>query len=418
MRISTNEFLAGTLADILGQETSVNQLNQEIASGQTMQSAIDDPAGAGLALSTAGQIQQLSFDTANAQSGTATIQNSLASLQGVSTLLSQIQSVAVQAANGTMNASDRAALAGTVNSALQQLIQLANTQSADGSFIFAGSKTNAAPFVVQTNGKIAFNGDADTSSIAIAPSLSVPVSMSGQNIFMNIPSGNGSFSASASGGNTGTAYVTPAAVTSASQVLAEHLANTQFVVTFGAVAPDGSQAYTVTSGTGAPGSAGFTATSGTVASGSFASGAGLNFGGMNLNVGGTPAAGDKFVVATSQNTDVFTIVQNLAAALGTTANQNDAQQLIENAMAELGTAQTTVLSAQATLGGNLSDIQSVQSLDQNSSTTQKAQLSSLQTANLPQVITNYNEGVIALQAAESAFARIQSLSLFQMIGPG
>jgi len=416
IRISTNEFMTGTLADILAQETSVNQLNQEIASGQTMQSAVDDPAGAGLALSTAGQIQQLSFDTANAQSGAATIQNSLASLQGINTLLSQIQSVAVQAANGTMNASDRAALAGTVNSALQQLIQLANTQSADGSYIFAGSKSAAAPFVVQTNGRIAFNGDADTASVTIAPSLSVPVSMSGQNIFMNIPSGNGSFSASASGANTGTAYVTPAAVTNASQVLAEHLANTQFVVTFGAVSPTGSQTYTVTSGTGSPGTSGFAATSGVVTSGSFASGAGLNLGGMNLNVGGTPASGDKFVVATSQNTDIFTIVQNLATALSATANKNDAQQLIENAMAELGTAQTTVLGAQATLGGNLSDIQSVQSLDENASTTQKAQLSSLQTANLPQVITNYNEGVIALQAAEAAFARIQNLNLFQMIG--
>src|SRR6185312_12105782 len=416
IRISTNEFMTGTLADILAQETSVNQLNQEIASGQTMQSAVDDPAGAGLALSTAGQIQQLSFDTANAQSGAATIQNSLASLQGINTLLSQIQSVAVQAANGTMNASDRAALAGTVNSALQQLIQLANTQSADGSYIFAGSKSAAAPFVVQTNGRIAFNGDADTASVTIAPSLSVPVSMSGQNIFMNIPSGNGSFSASASGANTGTAYVTPAAVTNASQVLAEHLANTQFVVTFGAVSPTGSQTYTVTSGTGSPGTSGFAATSGVVTSGSFASGAGLNLGGMNLNVGGTPASGDKFVVATSQNTDIFTIVQNLATALSATANKNDAQQLIENAMAELGTAQTTVLGAQATLGGNLSDIQSVQSLDENASTTQKAQLSSLQTANLPQVITNYNEGVVALQAAEAAFARIQNLNLFQMIG--
>jgi len=418
MRISTNEFMTGTLADILAQETSVNQLNQQIASGQTMQTAVDDPAGAGLALSTAGQIQQLSFNTANAQSGAATIQNSLASLQGVGTLLAQIQSIAVQAANGTMNASDRAALAGTVNSALQQLVQLANTQSADGRYIFAGSQSGAAPFVVQSNGQVAFNGDADTTSIAIAPSLSVPISMSGQNIFMNIPSGNGSFSASASGGNTGTAYVTPAAVTNASQVLAEHLGNTQFVVTFGPVAANGSQSYTVTSGTGSPGTPGFTATSGIVSSGSVASGGGLNFGGMSLNVGGTPAAGDKFVVATSQNTSIFAIVQKLAAALGSTANKNDAQQQIENAMAELGSAQTTVLGAQATLGGNLSDIQSVQQLDENASTTQKAQLSSIQTANLPQVITNYNEGVIALQAAESAFARIQNLNLFQMIGSG
>lgn len=417
MRISTNEFLLGSLNDIMSQESTVNQLNQEISSGQTMQSPLDDPAGAGAAISVAGQIQQLSFDSANAQSGAETIQDSLNSLQGVSTILSQVNATAVQAANGTMNSADRQALAGTVRSALNQLIQLANTQNSNGQFLFGGSRSDAAPFTIEANGQVVFNGDAGSSSIDIAPSLSVPVTMSGQGIFMNIPTGNGSFSTAASGSNTGSAYATPDAVTNAAQVTAEHLAGTEFVVTFGATNPNGSLAYTVTSGTGSPGTSGFAASSGVVTSGSFTSGSGLSFGGMSIGIDGAPATGDKFVVATSQNTSVFQILQNLVSAL-TTPNQNGtaAQQQIESALGELGSAQTSVLGAQATLGGNLSDIQSVQSLDGSANLSEQEHLSNLQSANLPQVITSYNEGVVALQAAEEAFARIQSLNLFQIVG--
>jgi len=47
MRISSNEFLLGSLNDLLNQESNVNQLNQEIATGQTMLDATTDPAGAG-----------------------------------------------------------------------------------------------------------------------------------------------------------------------------------------------------------------------------------------------------------------------------------------------------------------------------------------------------------------------------------
>jgi flagellar hook-associated protein 3 FlgL len=416
MRVSTSEFLTGSLNDILSQETTVNQLNQEIATGQTMQSAVDDPAGASSALTIAGQIQQLSFDTTNAQSGTASIQNGLDSLQGVSTLLAQVRDTAVQAANGTANGADRQALAGTVQSALQELIQLGNSQNSEGQYLFSGSKSQSAPFTVEANGQVVFNGDDGSTSINVAPSLSVPVTVSGQGIFMNIPTGDGSFSVAASGSNVGDAYGTPSAVTNASQLLAEHLAGTEFVVSFGSANPGGGTNYTVTSGTGSPGSAGFAATSGVVTSGVFTSGSGLNFGGMNLTVAGTPATGDKFVVATSQNTSIFQVLQNLTAAL--TSNQSGplVQQQIENALAELGSAQTSVLSAQATLGGNLSDIQSIQSLDSTASTAQQTQLSTLQSANLPQVMTNYNEGVVALQAAEEAFSRIQNLNLFSIIG--
>ncbi|HEY5208117.1 MAG TPA: flagellar hook-associated protein FlgL [Stellaceae bacterium] len=419
MRISTSEFLLGSLADMMNQESNVNALNQQIASGQTMQSALDNPAGAGAALSLQGQINHLSVDSANAQSGVQSIENSLGSLQSVSTILAQIKTTAIQAANGTISDDDRHALAATVQSALQQLVQVGNTQSSDGQYLFGGSRTASAPFAIQPSGQVVFTGDGGASSLEIAPSLAVPVTLSGQGIFMNIPGGNGSFSVAASGSNTGHAYAVAGGVTSASQLQAEQLAGTQFVVTFGAASPNGSMAYSVTSGTGSPGAAGFTASSGIVASGSFAPGAGLTIGGMDVGINGTPAAGDSFVVAPSQNVSVFQILQSLQTTLAMPGGATSAisQQQIQNVLAELESAQTSVLGAQATLGGNLSNIQSVQAQDTATSTQAQAQLSGLQSANLPQVLTNYNEGIVSLQASEQAFARIQNLSLFSVIGP-
>ena len=70
MRISTNEFLLGSLDDLLTQQSNANELNRQIATGQAMLDAATDPAGAGVALQVSGELQQLAYDTQNAQSAT------------------------------------------------------------------------------------------------------------------------------------------------------------------------------------------------------------------------------------------------------------------------------------------------------------------------------------------------------------
>src|SRR5580704_14308960 len=98
MRISTNEFLLGSLNDMLAQQQNVNQLNQEIATGQTLLSPADDPGGASQLIGLANQVGQLTYDTANGQAATQTIQNGVSTLQQVTTLLTQLQQIAQAAA--------------------------------------------------------------------------------------------------------------------------------------------------------------------------------------------------------------------------------------------------------------------------------------------------------------------------------
>jgi flagellar hook-associated protein 3 FlgL len=417
MRISTNEFLLGSLADLMQQQNNVNQLNREIATGQTMLSAADDPGGAGQVVGLTNQVGTLAYDTANGQAAKATLQNGVSTLQQVANLLVQLRQSAIAAANGGTNQSDRQADITAAQSLLQQLVQLANTQGANGGYLFAGSRSNAQAFSQLPNGQVVFNGDAGSNQVTIAPSLNVASSISGQNIFMNVPAGTDGIAVAAAGGNTGGAYAVAQGVTSRSQVTAATLAGTQYDISFSG--SGSSLTYQVTSGHGAPGSAGYTATSGVVASGSYAAGSDLVFGGLQVQVSGTPAAGDNFAVQPGATTSLFQTVQDLITALGmpqsTSAQATQAQQALQNVIASLDGAQGSVLSAQGTLGSNLAEIQSVQAQTSAQSADANSAISNLQSASLPQVLANYSEAVTALQAAQLSFAKVQNLTLFQYL---
>lgn len=419
MRISTNEFLQGSLNDLLAQQSSVNQLNREIATGETLLSPADDPGAAGQVVGLANQIGQLTYDAANGQAASQTLQNGVGALQQVTNLLVQLRQNAESIANGTSTPSDRQSAIVSAQSTLQQLVQLANTQGPNGGYLFAGSKSNAPAFSTLPTGQVVFNGDSATNQAQIAPSLDVASTISGQGVFMNIPAGTGGVGVSANSANTGAAYALAGGVTSVSQVTAASLAGTQYDISFSG--GGSSLTYTVTSGTGAPGSAGFNASSGVVTSGSYVPGSDIAFAGVDIKASGTPAAGDSFAVKPGASSSLFQTVQDLISALqmpqGTGAQVTLAQQALQNVLANLGGAQTSVLSAQATLGTSLAEIQSVQTQTSAQSANASTQMSNLQSANLPQVLANYSESLTALQAAQLAFAKVQGLTLFADIRP-
>jgi flagellar hook-associated protein 3 FlgL len=144
---------------------------------------------------------------------------------------------------------------------------------------------------------------------------------------------------------------------------------------------------------------------------------GLSFGGVQMTFDGTPAAGDNFVMRTSQNTTVFQALQDVITALNAPIDspagaRSISNQMVQNSLSTLQQAQNSLLSTEATMGSTLAEIQSVQDQDNNVSTADQVSLGNLQGGNLPQVIMQFNEGVTALQAAQAAYSKISGLSLF------
>jgi len=419
MRISTSQFFLSSLNDMLAQEGKVSQLNQQIATGQTLTDATQDPAGAAGVLNLAKQIAQVTTDGTTAQNSANSVNETLSVMNEINNLLNQVRSTALQGAAATTPSAQRQALAGQVQSSLAELIQLANTQLPNGQYIFGGSQSTNQPFQ-QLAGTVVYNGDAGVQNVEIAPALQVPVTVSGQAAFMRVPDGNGSFAVSAGGANTGQAVATLGAVVNPALVATEHLNDTQFQVAFSA-GPGTSIAYTVTSGTGAPGSPSFIASSTVVASGTYSGGSlGLSFGGVNVSFDGTPSAGDSFTVRTSQNTTVFQAIQDVINGLNAPIDsppgaRSIADQMIQGSLSTLQQAQNSLLSTEATMGTTLAEINAVQAQDNNVTTADQVALGNLQGGNLPQTIMQFNAGVTALQAAQAAYGKISGLSLFNVI---
>jgi flagellar hook-associated protein 3 FlgL len=140
---------------------------------------------------------------------------------------------------------------------------------------------------------------------------------------------------------------------------------------------------------------------------------------MQIQVTGSPAAGDGFTVQPGATSSLFQTAQDLVTALGlpqnTAAQAALAQQALQNVIASISGAQTSVLSAQGVLGTGLAQIQSVQTQTTAESADANSAISNLQSASLPQVLANYSEAVTSLQAAQLSFAKVQNLTLFQYL---
>jgi flagellar hook-associated protein 3 len=206
MRVSTQEFYQSSLYSLLNQQSTLNNLSQQLSTGNALINPTNDPVGNAQVLDLNTKIANLgSYQQSNtyAQQG---LSMSSSTLQSVGTLMNQVQQLAVQMNNATVNSNDLQNAVTTMQGNLQQLVQLANTQDANGTYIYGGSNAQTPPFQLQSDGTVQYMGDSSQKTLQIGPGLTTPVSQAGNAIFMNVPAGNGTFTVTASGSN----YLNPA----------------------------------------------------------------------------------------------------------------------------------------------------------------------------------------------------------------
>ena len=418
--ISSNQFYAGGLSGMLQQQSLLGTLSQELSTGNALVNPSSQPVAVAQNVSITAQIGQLAGFTQNGSNAQQSLQLESSTLQSVGTLVDQVRQLALQMNNGTISAQQLQNAGTQMQGYLQQLVQYGNTQDGQGNYLFAGSRNQTQPFVLQANGQVQYQGDGGQNQLALGSSLSTAVGDPGNAIFMNIPGGNGSFSVAASGSNTGGASLGPGTVNNpglAQQVLLVN--GTEYQISFSTPASGSGLDYTISSGSGAA-----FASSGAVASGSFSSGMSIGLPpganpAIEVPVVGSPAAGDSFTIAGSQPQSLFATFQSLQQALSATpAGSGSAArraQAISNALASLDQAQTVLLGTQSAIGSRLQQVQAVQTQNSGVTLQLQTQQASIASINYPQVITQYQQSLTALQAAESAFSKLQGLSLFKYL---
>ena len=404
MRIATNTFYNNALYGIEQERTQLSALNQELATGKKVNTPSDNPS----AFANGERLQADMSALGQYTSDDARLSDQLGlaskTLDAALTTLSSVKSLALQAANGTSNAANRAALVKQVESAKAQLLSLANTRSGSGQYLYSGSKGLSAPFYEQPGGQVIYRGDGASGTISSAPDASVTALLSGM-VFAAIPQGNAYGTVSAASSNTGSALAVMPGITSPAAATTFRNGTSPYSVSFASVA--GSLQYTIQQG------------GTTVGTGTFTSGTTLTMGGISVRFDGTPAAGDQFTLSPSRPQSLFDTVDQLAGALAqpvsTAAERAQNTQQIDTVLNNLSQAHTSLLAQQSTIGVSMNALKETQTANAMQQNNDTRTLSTEVDANIPKVMTTLNERQTALTAAMKAFSAVASLSLFKYL---
>ncbi|HEY4443886.1 MAG TPA: flagellar hook-associated protein FlgL [Steroidobacteraceae bacterium] len=397
MRVTQNLNQAQFVAALNTLESNLSQTQNQISSNLSFTTPSQNPVAAG-AVTNYNQalLQSQQYDT-NANSAQTRLSTEDTSLSQVQNALQSLRDLALQANSGTLSSQDRSALATQATQIQATLVSLANTQDGNGEYIYGGFATQSQPFALSATGAT-YSGDQGQRQVQIAAGQTVAVGDSGAVVFNQIKTGNGTFTAAAGAGNTGTGVLgastvaNPAAYDGGTYAINFTAANTYEV-------RDSNNVL--------------------VTSGSYTAGQSIAFRGVQVAINGAPAAGDTFSVAPSANQSVFTTVQNLISALQSGASSPVAQAALNNsvntAINNIDQALNQTSNVRSSVGGRLNSITTQQSVSSSQQIQLQSSISSLQSLDYASAITKLNEQNTTLSAAMQAYTLTQGLSLFKYI---
>jgi flagellin len=141
--INTNIASLNAQRNLNASQSSLQTSLQRLSSGLRINSAKDDAAGLAISNRMTSQINGLDQASRNANDGISLAQTAEGGLSTATDLLQRMRTLAVQSANGTNSASDRASLQQEVGQLQQELNRVANTTQFNGQNLLDGTLTNA-----------------------------------------------------------------------------------------------------------------------------------------------------------------------------------------------------------------------------------------------------------------------------------
>ena len=399
MRVSTSWIQQQSVSSMLNRQSDLSNINTQLSTGKRINQPSDDPVGAARAL----DLTHLTADTAqyqrNITSANARLSLEDQTLSNITGVLGRVRTLVLQAANGSQTDETRGDIAAELSQLREQLLGQANSTDSQGEYIFAGNRTGTQPFASQSG--ISYLGDDGQRMVAAGPGLQVATGDPGSAVFVNVPTGNGTFAISASATNSGTAVAGASSVTDPSASPSAWDGGSYSIVFTAA------DAYEVRDSGGA-----------VLDSGSYdaSKGGSVTFRGAQVAFSGAPDTGDTFALGASKKQDVFTTLDNLITTLrtpngGGAQTQND----INTQFVNLDQAIDTITRTRGQVGARMNALDQQGGLNDDLTLQYKSALSDVQDVNYYDAISQLSAQTTALQAAQQTFTKIQGSKLFDYL---
>ena len=396
-RISTAQIHNSALSQMMAKSTALAKTQNQIAAGTRILTPADDPIGAAQALELDRALSESQQHDKNVTAATNRLSFEEQSLSDATSLLQRIRDLTVEANNPTLDDGARKSILSEVQVRYQDLVDLANRKDTNGEYLFSGYSTLTQPFV-KTGNTVTYQGDDGTRVLQTGPSQRITDGHPGSAVFMNIQQGNGTFTTTPAGTNTGNGVVDGGSITNAAAWTPGN-----FTIHF--TTPTD---YEVLDSTNTQ-----------VSTGTYTPGSAITFNGIQVTIEGQPAANDAFNVAPAGTEDMFSTISNLMTTLQRPSSTDAQNALFASEMGsslqQIDNSLARISDVRAEVGARLSVLSDAQDDQQNRQLDLKTQLSQIRDLDYADAITNLNIQLAGLQAAQQSYAKISNLNLFNYL---
>ncbi len=409
MRIATSQIFSSGLRGIQDSQAAVARTQAEISAGKRVLTPGDDPVAATLVDRIRQDVARSDQYLRNINVAQRDLQQQEAQISSVEDTLYRLRELFVSAGNGGYGASERATIAAELESKALELQAFFNAQSASGEFSFGGYQGSSTPFVTRPGGAVEYRGDTGQRSLQVSTGVDIVVTGNGRDLFENIPAANNTFATRVGSANTGSGNIDFGRIVD--QAAYDAAFPDDIVLSFDApLGPDSFSAYRKDRNTGA-----LTL----VSTQAFASGSPVVVAGAQVQIVGTPAAGDEFVLEASNRQPLITTVQRLAATLRDTddspAGNAERSAAVAEALGNLSLAESHVFSRHAELGARLNLVDTAREEQKQSKLINEELLSQVENLDYNEAISRLSFQSFVLEAAQKSLAKVSGLSLFDYL---
>jgi flagellar hook-associated protein 3 FlgL len=399
MRISSIEQFQQGIDSILNQQAKLNQTQLQLATGKKVLKPSDDPAVATQLLNLSSlKANNLQYDrNINTALNELELQESVLASSG--NVLQRVRELVIQANNGTQSEQSHKAIADEISNLTSELLQLANTKSPSGEYIFAGYNSRTPAFAKSGTGFI-YQGDQGQRLLQVSEDTQLAVRDNGADVFQGMMTGDGRFILETPASNTGDGLVKMSSTIDA--------ISDNYTITFIQANPGDPLLYSVLG-----------EDVGAVATGAFKPGEAINFNGVSIEVEGTPTNGDSYQINRSVRQDVFQSVQAIASALlagtETGAKSSKLANDLGQSISTMDQALEHLQSRRTIVGNRLQALDTRASENADGLVRLERQTSELNDLDFAEAVSRLNLQTTALQAAQQSYIKIQGLSLFNYL---
>jgi len=404
VRISTSQITSSGVRELLRRQADIQHTQLQLSTQLRVLKPSDDPVAATAINSLSAEIDQLQQFNRNSDAADASNKLEETVLSSVTDILFRVRELTVSLGNGAYSREAYQNIGVELNERLNEIMGLANTQNANGDYLFSGSQVNQQAFTKDAAGNISYQGDQSQRLLRVSSGVVEPVSDSGFDVFVDIASGNGKFSVASVPTNTGTAVISPGSYQAPPNFLAE-----AYSITFG-VDANNQPIYSVTGDTSG------TAIATNVA---YQEGQTISFNGISVEVKGQPSSGDVLSITPSKKQNIFSTLKKAIDAIGSFDGSPTGRASFQNVLTDtqetLDNSMQNIDLVRGRIGSRLNSIESQINTNLSMIITSKSSLSDIRDLDTVEAATRFSQQLTALEAAQATFVRVQNLNLFNFL---